>query len=142
MTIKGLKIALKKANRRVDKAFARYKKALMPLYLQINDKSAPRYVSAYQNSVIHEQVVNFATDCSWTFYRRGRGGKFYEKSRYIGREWDAYNRAYQPVGQDYLDLCKLEAAIDASIDEREKIIDELESLGINPYSSDFWSNPA
>lgn len=139
MTIKGLKTALKKANRRVDKSFARYKKALLPLYLQINDNAAPRYVSAYDNSVIQGRVAHFATESSWTFYRRGRDGKFYEKERYAGREWDAYKRAYQPVGQDYLDLCKLEAAIDAALDEREKILTQIEKLGVNPYvDQELW----
>lgn len=139
MTIKGLKTALKKANQRVDKAFARYKKALLPLYLQINDNAAPRYVSAYDNSVIQGRVANFATNYSWTFYRRGRGGKFYEKERYAGRKWDAYKRAYQPVGQDYLDLCKSEAAIDAAVSAREKILSELEKAGVNPYvDQELW----
>ena len=139
-TIKGLKTAFKKANRRVDKAFARYKKALAPLYVPYGGEIVSAESLCFSEGGYYTDgqgvtrwyegsLLDFATELSWTFYRRGRGGKFYEKERYAGREWDAYKRAYQPVGQDYLDLLKLEREIDASADEREEILARLAHMG-------------
>lgn len=145
MKLDKLRKQFKAANRRVDKAFTRYKKALLPLYIQINDNAAPRYVSAYDNSVIQGRVANFATDYSWTFYRRGRGGKFYEKQQpkpsdqWTQELWEDYAKGQQLVGQDYLDLLKLETAIDTAVDERERLLNELESAGVNPYAeNELW----
>lgn len=144
-TIKGLKTALKKANKRVDKSIERYKKALLPLYLKINDNAVPRYVSAYDNSVIQGRVANFATESTWAFYRRGRDGKFYEKPQpkplegFLQEVWDNYRQVYQLVGQDYLDLRKLENAIDAAVNEREKLLWQLEDLGVDVYNdAELW----
>ena len=139
-TIKELKTAFKKANRRVGKAFAQYKKALAPLYVPYRGEIVSveslcfseggyytdgKGITRWCEGSLHD----FATDISYILYRRGRNGKFYEKERYAGRVWDAYEQAYQLVGQDYLDLLKLEREIDAATDEREEILARLAHMG-------------
>ena len=91
-----------------------------------------------------EQLRDYATDLSWVFYRKRGGGKFYEKPQPI-REgfskpaWDNYLQAYRLVGQDYLDLRKLEYAIDSAVTERERLLSELEDAGIDPYvEKELW----
>ena len=138
-TIKGLKNAFKKANKRVDKAIDRYKNFIFALYMPANEncrksKLSGDYADVYLTCLNSDGTIReYASDLSWTFYRRGRGGKFYEKERYAGREWDANTQTYQPVGQDYLELCKLENTIDLAVDEREQVLNDLEKIGVNVF---------
>ena len=149
-----LRKQFKAANKRVDKAIARYKKALFPLYMPYyegarqSDMSGRdgKFADVYLTCLRSDgSIRDYATDLSWTFYRRGRGGKFYEKPQpkregFSERAWDNYTQAYQLVGQDYLDLRKLEVAIDAAVDEREILLSELESRGVNPYAdAELWN---
>ena len=141
-TITTLKKQLKAANRRVDKAIDRYRIFASKLFMPWGDR-----IVNVADIVFHRNgSIENATDLSWTFYRRGRGGKFYEKPQpnpnregFTERAWDNFRKVYQLVGQDYLDLCKLEAAIDKATDERERLLSELEAAGVNPYKEkDLW----
>lgn len=131
-TIKGLKTAFKKANRRVDKAFARYKKAIAPLHMPYGNEIVPVESHCFSEGGYYTdgqgvtrwcegRLHDFATELSRTFYRRGRGGKFYEKP------------------QKDIDLLKLEREIDASIDEREEILARLVHMGYDVYAdAELW----
>lgn len=154
MTIKGLKSAFKKANRSVNRAIARYTDFIFPLYMPWGNEGEVasvymacvkqvKYVDNKGKTRYSEQLRDYATELSWTFYRK-RGGKFYEKPQpmregFSQEAWDNYRQVYQLVGQDYLDLRKLEWAIDAAVDERERLLSELEDAGINPYDdAELW----
>ena len=155
MTVKGLKTALKKANRRVHKAITRYTDFILPLYMPWGNEGEVasvymacvkqvKYVDDKGKMHYSEQLRDYATDLSWVFYRKRGGGKFYEKPQPI-REgfskpaWDNYLQAYRLVGQDYLDLRKLEYAIDSAVTERERLLSELEDAGIDPYvEKELW----
>lgn len=139
-TIKRLRKLFKKAAKRADKAIDSYAKFTGKLYMPYGNE----IVNVGKICFKHNDHFENATDLSWTFYRRGRGGKFYEKPQskregFSERAWDNYRQAYQLVGQDYLDLCKLEYAIDVAIYECESLLGELEKLGVDVYNdADLW----
>lgn len=149
-TIKGLKAALKKANQRVDKAFARYEKALLPLYMPWGHDSDNRreYASVYMECFPRGKFREYATNLTWTFFRK-RGRMFYVKQHGHSKHCEnctcyryqicPYRHGDDLVSQDCLELCKLENALDAAIDEREKILTQIEKLGVNPYvDQELW----
>ena len=145
-TIATLKKRFKAANLRVDKAIDRYRILASKLFMP--------YGGGIVNvaDVIFHRNGSFedATKLSWVFYRRGRGGKFYEKQQTEDkRHCDACDQPCymacphfqhaDKVSQDYLDLRRLEYAIDAAVDTRGLILDELEAAGVNPYTEkDLW----
>lgn len=155
-TIKGLKTAFKKAESKVVKSIARYKSLLFKLYMPAypncrKSDASKDLCDVYLTCLRSDGTIrDYATDLSHVFYRRGRGGKFYIKPQnelftYCescpgqGHTNCPYCNDDRLVGQDYIDLCKLEAAIEAAVDERERVIDELESLGYDVYhDSDLW----
>ena len=82
-TIKGLKTAFKKAERKFSKAIARYKGLLFQLYMPAypncrKSNASKSYADVYLACLNSDgSIREYATDLSWTFYRKGRGGKFY-----------------------------------------------------------------
>lgn len=122
-TIKGLKTALKKANRRVDKAFARYKKAITPLYVNYGGATIPLEIFCFSDG---GYLRNLATEISDTFWKRARGGWHGKITLVI-------------ADKDDFDACALERAIDAAVGEREKILNQLRDKGYNPYTdAELW----
>lgn len=135
-TIKGLRTALKKANRWADKAIRRYIDTLALLYMHC-------YTSMPPNQLVHASrclsyahgelyIREFATEMSHDFYRIGRGEKF------LVEQWGEFVNA-KCVPFDWRNLQKLENAIDEAVDERERIKDKLESLGHDVWNdSELW----
>lgn len=155
-TIKGLKTAFKKAEHKISKAVARYKNLLFKLYMPAypncrKSDMSKDYADVYLTCINSDgSIREYATNLSWTFYRKCRGGKFYEKPQNENKKHcDAcdqpcylacpYRHSENLVSQDYLDLRKLEYAINAAIEERENIINALESLDCDVYhDSALW----
>lgn len=146
MTEAKLRKQFKAAEQRVSKAIFRYKQLILKLYMPYFDGARQSDMSGRNNGIadVYLTCLNsdgtireYATQLSWTFYRRGRDGKFYEKPQpktYCQTEcgkctWCDDNR----VSQDYLDLCKLETAIDTAVDEREQLRAELENIGVDTW---------
>lgn len=121
MTIKGLKTAFQKANKRVDKAFARYEKRVSKLYVV---DYAGR-VKRLQDEVFRSDgtLHDFATNITGEMFKRDRGG-------WHGRVTLSYDLDALPI------LRKLEGEIDAAVDEREKLLWQLEDLGVDVYRDD------
>lgn len=147
MTIKGLKTAFKKANKRADKAFARYEKCVSKLY--VTDYAGR--VKRLQDEVFRPDgtLRDFATNVSDMFYRKARNGHIYIKpcdcNKYSPCTWCLYcdgsscDHSGQPEKfycRDYRDLRKLESEIDAAVDEREKLLWQLDDLGVDVYRDD------
>lgn len=122
MTIKSLKTAFKKANKRVDKAFARYEKSVSKLYVVDYAGRAKRL----QDKVFRPDgtLRDFATNVDDVFYYK-RGKVYY-----------SYRTRYEDEHQTYNELRKLESEIDAAVDEREKLLWQLEDLGVEVYRDD------
>lgn len=153
MTESKLRKQFKAAEQRVSKAIFRYKKLLFKLYMPYFDGARQSDMSGRNNGIadVYLTCLNsdgtireYATNLSWTFYRRGRGGKFYEKPQDGDKKHcDAcngtcylacpYRHSEEKVSQDYLDLCKLETAIDTAVDERERLRTELEAVGVDTW---------
>ena len=139
MTIKQLRAAFKRANKRVDKTVARYERYISKLYMPLKTGEIVNvYDKCYRGTYF---IPEPATQLSWEFYRRGRNGEFYEKPQpkregFTERAWDNYRQAYQLVGDDWLTLRDMEHAIDKAVDEREKLLAEFENTGLNPWTDD------
>lgn len=148
--IAKLRKQFKKANQRVDKAKARYQKLVSVLYMPWGKDGKIVNVGMVCIRRYDNLIVEYATDLSWTFYRRGRGGKIYEKPQTENKKHCEvcngscyaacpYRHSDELVSQDYLDLCKLEYAIDAAVDERARLIDELKAVGVNVFfDAELW----
>lgn len=124
MTIKGLKTAFKKANKRVDKAFARYEKRVSKLYVVDYAGRAKRL----QDEVFRPDgtLRDFATNITGEMLKRDRGG-------WHGRVTLSYDLDALPI------LRKLETKIDAAVDEREKLLYQLEDFGVDVYrDNELW----
>ncbi|MBQ3442221.1 MAG: hypothetical protein IJG33_03135 [Selenomonadaceae bacterium] len=123
-TIKGLKTALKKANKRVDKAFARYEKSTSKLYFC---DYAGR-VRKLKDEVFRPDgsIRTFATDITGEMLKRDRGG-------WHGRVTLSYDLDALPI------LRKLETELDAAVNEREDLLWQLEDLGVDVYKdAELW----
>lgn len=155
VTTATLRKQFKAAVKRVDKAIARYKKALLPLYMPYYEGGMSgrdgKFADVYLTCLNSDGTVReFATELSWTFYRRGRGGKFYEKPQTGNKKHCEvcngpcyaacpYRHNDELVSQDYLDLCRLEYAICVAVDERERVKHELEAVGVDVYhDAELW----
>lgn len=139
MTLRELSRDFKIANQRVDKSISRYGRFLKSIYFPFsyNDDHSG-YSVAYATCFSgNGSIRTYATECSYVLYRRGRNGDFYEKPITDSENvcvWDSYRKKYQTIGQDYLEARKLEDDIDAAVDERERLLHELEKAGVNPYA--------
>ena len=145
-TLSALKKEFAAADKRVGKAAERYRKLLSALYMPRNGFDN-RLVNVYAELVKSDgSIRQYATQVSWKFYRRGRGGKFYEKPQ-LGNVkccdvCSGYCNSFCPnhngvlVSQDYLDLYKLECAIEDAITARNDAVFAAKEYSVNLYESD------
>lgn len=123
----------KAANKRVDAAIDRYKGLIDALWVE-NARGELVHATPHCFSWYDKQwhFREFATDNYDAFYRRGRGEKR------LAESWGAF-RPFSVKRVDVAAIKKLESKLDAAFTERERLLDELESAGVNPYrDADLW----
>ena len=132
-----LRKLFKAANQRVDKAIARYREELFGLWVETSRgklvHAAPHAFTLIRKGKSHEwRFCDFASRYYDKFYRRGRGEKR------LAEIWGNF----EPFNVKQVDIAairKLEAAIDAAINKRERLLNELEAAGVNVYAdADLW----
>lgn len=128
--VKTLKAAFKAANRRVSKSIARYVNLIHSLWAE---NASGELVQAsylcltFKNDKWH--VREYITDSYDSFYRRGKGKKRHAE---IGGSFKLV--PCKPVA--FSEVKKLETALEAAIERRETLIDELAKVGVDVWKDD------
>ena len=132
MTLGQLKRNFQKARKRADKAVARYRMLLDSVWVETSDgrlvHATPR-AFCWDKSNQKWYFCEFVTDSFDCFYRRGRGEKR------LAETWGEFKPfSVKPVA--YSEVRKLEMALDAALNEYERVFYTLKERGYDLWNDD------